>query len=116
VDWAASALPVEGEQTRTPRAGDVLRADVPRCRMDERVRAARERARQAGWDRVVVVDDAGVVLGIVAGDALIRETDGVVESVMDADPRTIRPSVALADVGDAALVTTPDGVLLGALP
>jgi hypothetical protein len=116
VDWAASALPVEGEEAMTLRARDVLRPDVPRCRMDERVRTVRDRALRAGWDRVVVVDDAGVVLGMLGGDALVAETDAVVESVMDPDPRTIRPGVALADVRDAALVTTPDGILLGALP
>jgi CBS domain-containing protein len=115
VDWAGSGLPTEGEQAASPRAIDVLDRDVPRCRLDERMGDVRERVRRSGWSFAVVLNDAGVVLGLVSGGALEGETDAVVESVMDLDPKTVRPSTALADVGHSVLVTTPDGVLLGAL-
>jgi CBS domain-containing protein len=115
VDWAGSGLPTEGEQAAAPRAIDVLDRDVPRCRLDERMGDVRERVRRAGWSFAVVLNDAGVVLGLVSGGALDGETDAVVESVMDLDPKTVRPSTALADVRHSVLVTTPDSVLLGAL-
>ena len=115
VDWAGSGFPTEGEQAAAPRAIDVLDRDVPRCRLDERMGDVRERVRRSGWSFAVVLNDAGVVLGLVSGGALDGETDAVVESVMDLDPKTVRPSTALADVGHSVLVTTPDGVLLGAL-
>jgi CBS domain-containing protein len=115
IDWAASALPADGEQTARPRAGDALRPDVPRCHVDERVHAVRERVRQAAWNLAVVVDADGVVLGLLSGAALDGATDAAVDSVMEPDPRTIRPSVPLEEVGTSLLVTTPDGILLGAL-
>jgi CBS domain-containing protein len=115
VDWVAAGFPVEGERAARPSANDVLRQDVPRCRPDERLGDVRERVHRAGWTLAVAVDDVGVVLGLLRGAALDRDTDAVVESVMDPDPKTIRPSVALEDVGTSVLVTTPDGVLLGAL-
>lgn len=94
---------------------DVLDRDVPRCRLDEQMGDVRERVRRSGWSFAVALNDAGVVLGLVSGGALDGDMDAVVESVMDPDPKTIRPSAALADVGHSVLVTTPDGVLLGAL-
>lgn len=122
MDWAASALPTEGEQAAQPRAIDVLRDDVPRCRLDERTRAVRARVEQTKWHLAVVVNDLGVVLGLLRRDALDRDADEVVERVMEPGPRTIRPSLALRDIGahitndrDSLLVTTPDGVLLGVL-
>jgi len=115
VDWAASGFPTEGEQAAHPRAIDVLDRDVPRCRLDERMGDVRERIRRSGWSFALVLNDAGVVLGLVSGGALDGDTDAFVESVMDPDPKTIRPSVALADIGDSVLITTADGVLLGAL-
>jgi CBS domain-containing protein len=115
VDWAASGFPTDGEQAAHSRAIDVLDRDVPRCRLDEQMGDVRERVRRSGWSFAVVLNDAGVVLGLVSGGALDGDMDAVVESVMDPDPKTIRPSAALADVGHSVLVTTPDGVLLGAL-
>lgn len=122
VDWAAAALPVEGEQAARPRAIDALRDDVPRCRPDERAREVQDRIRRAGWDLAVVAGGDGIVLGLVRGATLERRSDAVVEAVMEAAPTTARPSLALEDAagrfsqgGDSLLVTTPDGLLLGAL-
>jgi predicted transcriptional regulator len=100
----------------------MVRHDVPRCRRDERVGDVRERVRQAGWNMAVVLNDAGVALGLLRLDALDREADAPVEHVMDGGPPTIRPSVALEGIEDyfpkdaeSVLVTTPDGMLVGAL-
>lgn len=82
----------------------------------------REQARRTGWDEAVVVNEAGVVLGLVRGEALETPADTAVERVMDPGPVTIRPSLSLEEVAarfpggaDSVLVTTPDGILLGAL-
>jgi CBS domain-containing protein len=122
VDWAASALPVEGTAAAQPRALDLVRDDVPRARPDARVPDLREQARRTGWNEAVVVNEAGVVLGLVRGEALETPADTAVEGVMDPGPLTIRPSLSLEEVdarfprgAASVLVTTPDGILLGAL-
>jgi predicted transcriptional regulator len=105
-----------------PHALDVARLSVPRCEPRERVGEVRARVRHEGWDEAVVVNDAGVVLGLVTSDALGAEPDTLVEQVMERAPRTIRPSVLLDKVddylpreADRVLVTNPDGVLIGTL-
>jgi Mg/Co/Ni transporter MgtE len=82
----------------------------------------REQARRTGWNEAVVVNEAGVVLGVVRGAALETPADTTVERVMDPAPLTIRPSLSIEEVAarfargaDSVLVTTPDGILLGAL-
>jgi predicted transcriptional regulator len=122
VDWHASGLPTEGTLTAQPHALDVTRLSVPRCEPRERLGEVRARVRHEGWDQAIVVDDAGVVLGVVTSEALDGDTDTPVERVMEGGPRTIRPSVLLEKVdeyvpreADRVLVTNPDGVLIGTL-
>jgi CBS domain-containing protein len=122
VDWAASALPVEGAAAAQPRALDLVRDDVPRGRPGVRVRDVREQATRTGWGEAVVVNEAGVVLGLVRGEVFEKPADTAVEHVMDRAPLTIRPSLSLEEVhtripprADSILVTTPDGILLGAV-
>ena len=86
------------------------------------MRVVREQARRTGWGEAAVVNEAGVVLGLLRGEALDAPDDTPVERVMDPGPLTIRPSLSLEEVdarfprgADSVLVTTPDGILLGAL-
>jgi CBS domain-containing protein len=86
------------------------------------VQDVREQATRTGWREAVVVDAAGVVLGLVRGEAFETPADTAVEDVMDRAPLTIRPSLSLEEVdtripldADSVLVTTPDGILLGAV-
>jgi hypothetical protein len=62
----------------------------------------------------VVLSEKGLVIGMVDKDA-----DGATAlEAMDPVPDTIRPSVPLADLDERSaghLVTTPEGVLLGAV-
>src|SRR5215203_3348611 len=64
-DWSASGLPTEGKLAGVPKIGDAARRDVPTCSPAEKVAAARERVRKAGWDTCVVVSKERVVLGLL---------------------------------------------------
>src|SRR5437870_5087590 len=66
-DWLAAGLPVEGEGVGR-LAADALVQDVPTCRSDEPIEAARARLGEQ-WPFCVVVDETGVVLGLVRADA-----------------------------------------------
>ena len=122
-DWLAFGLPTEGTNANAPRAGAVARRDVPTCGPGERVGAARDRARAAGWDACVVVNDARVVLGRVRGDALDGDPERTVEAAMECGPVTVRPSEPLGAITErmrdrktgSVLVTSSDGRLVGVL-
>ena len=121
-DWIAAGLPTEAP-ARKPRAGDVLRADVPTCGLDERAGAAAAKARAAGWDLVVVINDSRVVAGVLAADDVGPDEHRPAAELMRPGPTTIRadedPDDArgrMAEQGVRHLVvTTPDGELLGIL-
>jgi Mg/Co/Ni transporter MgtE len=122
-DWLAAGLPVEGRGAEVPRAGDVAREDVPTCRLDERLGDVADRAREAGWDAAVVVNEDRVVLGLLREEELAGDPDDRVERVMRPGPSTFRPHVHIVEMArylvehDLAStpVTTGDGVLLGLL-
>jgi CBS domain-containing protein len=122
-DWFASGLPREGTQGSKPQAGDRARRDVPTCHLADRIDAARERARAAGWDVCVVVNDQRVVLGLLHKEALDSDPQTPVTAVMEAGPTTYRPNKALDAIveymrkneRDYVLITTPDGQLIGIL-
>ena len=122
-DWFASGLPRAGRLANVPRAGDIARADVPTCAPDERVGEVRTRMRDTGWGTCVVVNRERVVLGVLRKRSLGADPASAAADVMQPGPRTFRPDVlpegplrymqerGLADV----LITTSDGVLVGAL-
>ncbi len=122
-DWLANGLPVEGKLKSVPRIGAAARRDVPTCRLTDRVGAVRERVRAAGWDRCIVVGEAGVVLGLLRGKALDVDPETPAESVMQEGPSTFRPNLTVAEMAEYmqerrighALVTTSDGKLVGVL-
>lgn len=123
LDWLAAGLPIEGANAERPRAGDVARADVPTCRLDEPIGAVRDRVRAAGWDACVVVNDERVVLGLLRERELGEGRDVPVEQAMRPGPSTFRPHVPIEEMAhfmtDHALqtspVTTSDGRLIGVL-
>src|SRR2546426_2013711 len=121
-DWGSFGLPLEG--TKGPLAGEYVRADVPTCRLEERLRDVRRKVSGAGWDTCIVVNEHGVVLGRLGRKALAMEEDVAVEAVMTAGPSTGRPSIPLADIlervesqkATSALGTPPHGPLVGLPP
>jgi CBS domain-containing protein len=121
-DWRAAGLPMVRSAAPSAAALDVARHDAPTCRPDELVAIAGERTRGAGWETCVVVNDGGVVLGRLRGEAW-RDGTRVTEEVMEEGPTTIRADedltglvarMARRNVSEI-IVTDPDGRLLGVL-
>jgi Mg/Co/Ni transporter MgtE len=118
-DWGAAGLPVAG--TLDQRAADIVRSDVPTCRLDERVADARERIHETGWDTCIVINDEGVVLGQVGRNALLADEAVTVEEAMTSGPSTVRPDAAAEAIRrriekydlTTVIVTRSDGRLVG---
>jgi CBS domain-containing protein len=119
--WGSYELPHEGTSLTERTAGDVAHRDVPTCTLDEPLAEVRERARAAGWDTCIVVNDQRVVLGRLGRRAVGSDNDESVEEAMSPGPSTVRPSIgtdALLERMHARkltsyVVTTPDGRLVG---
>jgi CBS domain-containing protein len=121
VDWMAAGLPTEGSAAGQPRAGQRARRDVPRSRLDETRGEASARARAAGWQMSIVVNDHDIVLGLLEGEVLDGDPDTPVASAMRPGPSTVRAHTPAAELAGTltkrgfhrAIVTTPDGELIG---
>ncbi len=122
-DWTSSGLPTEGTAAGQPRAGDIARRDIPTCGLANRLGDARDRTQDADQNVCIVVDDHGVVLGRLRGDALGEDPGATVESVMEDGPTTIRADASLQEITErmrkrrvgSILVTDPEGRRLGIL-
>jgi CBS domain-containing protein len=123
LDWMAAGLATEGTNAAQPRAGDVSRKDVPTAGLTERLGDVRDRARAAGWDAVVVVNDERVVLGLLRAKELDKDPNLRVEQAMRPGPSTYRPYVAIKEMAEKmskhmlenSPITTYDGRLVGLL-
>ena len=118
-DWLAFGLPFEGD-------GTVLAVHLLEPCLcvadDETVATLRSRLDDQVVPDAVVVDSAGIVLGVVGRSALAGAApDAPARQIAQLDPVTVRPSAPadelaahLEDAGaPAALVTTSSGRLLG---
>lgn len=123
-DWMASGLPIEGRAASDLDVADVARDDIPTCDPREDVDTVRERMRAAGWDTCVVVNERRIVLGrLFAKDLEGADPRALAEEAMRPGPATYRPDYQghhLLDLMeehdlDTSLVTTSDGVLVGAV-
>ncbi len=122
-DWTSAGLPTEGILAEQPRAGNIAQRDIPTCGLANRLGDARDRAQDADKNVCIVVDDHGVVLGRLRGDALGEDPGATVESVMEDGPTTIRADASLREITErmrkrrvgSILVTDPEGRLLGIL-
>jgi CBS domain-containing protein len=123
VDWFGAGLPIEGELSSILRIGDLAEPDVPVCTPDETVGEVRARAEAAGWGLALVVNEHRVVLGILRRKALASEPGRRAEEAMSPGPSTFRPNVSCHEMThymdehgiSGAVVTTPEGVLVGYL-
>jgi CBS domain-containing protein len=121
-DWLAAGLPTVGTYTERPSAGDVARKDTPTCRLDERIETVSDRVRAAGWDACVVVNEGGIVFGLLR-EAELRREDVSVEVAMLSSPSTFRPHVPIGEMADYMVahdlptspITSSDGRLIGIL-
>lgn len=122
-DWLAAGLQTEGTNAQHPRAAEVAARDVPTCSRLERLRDVRQRVAEAGWDACVVVNEEGIVLGLLRKAELEGESSSIVEHVMRPGPSTFRPHVLISEMAKrmvehdtpSTLVTTSDGRLVGLL-
>ena len=106
VDWLASGLPTEGKESHVLRAKDSVRRDVPTCRLTDRLGDIQHRVQVAGQEGGVVVNEAGVVLGYVGGNAFDAAPEMLVERVMEPGPATMMRE--LSDLpGDDAVSGPP---------
>ncbi len=119
-DWISTGLPTEGTEAGRPRAGNVAQRGIPTCGLPDRLGDARDRAQDADQNVCIVVDDHGVVLGRLRGDALRDDPEATIESVMEDGPTTIRADASLEEITErmrkrgvgSILVTDPEGRLL----
>jgi CBS domain-containing protein len=123
LDWMAAGLPTEGANSQHPGAGDAARKNVPIAGLSERVGDVRERARAAGFDAAVVVNEERVVLGLLRSKELGSQADLSIERVMRPGPSTFRPFVSITEMAhsmvehrlESSPITTSDGRLVGLL-
>ena len=123
-DWGSAGLPLEGENPSDTRVGAYVRADVPTCLLNERLRDVQQRLGETGWDTCFIVNEQRVVLGRLGRTALRSQADASVEEAMTPGPSTIRPSARLEPMVErmrkqnltSLPVTTSDGRLIGVLP
>ena len=120
-DWLARSLPTEGEQAGVPRARDALRTDAVTCLLEDTMGDVRPRVERSPHGFALVVSSGGVVLGRLRKAAIEGNPTASAADVMEAGPWTVRPDTKLATLMQrltdrgltTAIVTTPDGVLLG---
>lgn len=117
VDWIAAGLPTVRAPRAERRAIDAIDRQPPTATIGDRGREVAA----AGGQRVIVVNNAGIVLGRVDTGRLAHHPDAPVEELMTPGPTTVRahePLDALRErmrsrnVSDI-VVTTPEGRLLG---
>lgn len=123
LDWFAFGLPMQGEFASYLRAIDVVRRDVPTCRLKDQMGEVYRHCQDIGWKVCLVVTESNVVLGRLRREAWAANPQTPVEEVMENGPTTFRPDNFLEPlvhrmqekkVG-SVIVTNSDGVLLGIL-
>jgi CBS domain-containing protein len=123
LDWMAAGLRTEGTAAAKPRAGDLARQDTPICHLMERLSEVKDRVHGLGWDAVAVVNEEGIVLGLLRSKELDSEGDPLIEQVMRPGPSTFRPFASITEMArffeehkvDSSPITTSDGRLVGLL-
>jgi predicted transcriptional regulator len=121
-DWFACGHPREGASADTPWAGDLV-VEAVTCRTGKRLAEAAELVSASEHDFCVVVNEEGIVAGVLRGDALAKDPEAHVEDVLELGPRTIRPSKPVEELlrkrssqgVKSWIVTTAHGELLGVL-
>jgi rhodanese-related sulfurtransferase len=121
VDYLARGLPREGEKADERRAADLLRDDVVRCRLSDRIDRVRAEIETSRYGFALVLDQRDVLLGRLRQSALQGMGTATAEEAMEAGPSTIRADTSVEKLRERleggelnfAVVTTPDGVLMG---
>jgi len=82
LDWMAAGLPTESTNAKRSRAGDLAHKDTPACGLKERLAEVSDRVRSVGWEAVVVVNEEGIVFGLLRTKELDADGDQLIEQVM----------------------------------
>jgi hypothetical protein len=120
-DWLARALRTEGAEPPPPRVASVLRDDVVTADLRERIADIGPPVDASPYGFALVTRPRGVLLGRLRRAALQGDPAATAEQVMEPGPSTIRPDSEPAALAcrlrerelTTAVVTDPDGVLLG---
>lgn len=125
-DWVLEGLPLAGLSAGRRRAMDVMRQPAT-CGPGATLGDARERAGASGYPLCAVIDDSGVLLGRIDGDALEGDPAARAADAMEPQPPTEKPDTFLHSLAErlrrnphpSVLVTSrgyhEGGRLLGAL-
>jgi hypothetical protein len=109
----------------SPTPGTVSTARVATCELHDDLAAMTTALAAARYGFCLVVTGDGIVLGRLRRSALQDASpDATAEQLMESAPSTIRPNIAAQALVDrltkrdlkTAIVTTPEGALLGAFP
>lgn len=92
-------LPLAGRAAGRRRAVDVMRLPAT-CGPDATLGEARERAAASGDPLCAVIDDSGVLLGRIDGDALNGDPAARAGDVMEPQPPTEKPDTFLHSLAD----------------
>jgi CBS domain-containing protein len=120
-EWLAYGLPVQGERSDEPRAGDYAHDDVVTCALGDPVGTVLDRVEESPYGFALVVSGSGVLLGRLRRKSLEGDPGVAAKAVMEAGPSTVRPDLAPGKLAKSlrerdlktAIVTTPDGRLVG---
>jgi|SRR5919198_1400827 Mg/Co/Ni transporter MgtE len=120
-DWLAHGLDVEGAGGLRPTVGRLARTDVVTCSLTDSLGDVRVRVEASPYRFALVVSNTSVLLGRLRRRALEDDPRRTVEEAMEPAPATVRPDVAPDGLGarlrardlHTAVVTTPEGVLVG---
>jgi Mg/Co/Ni transporter MgtE len=121
-DWIAHALPREGKNVGALYAGEMIDRDPPTCELSTDLATVRDSLEDSRYEFCLVVNDERILLGRVQKSALRDADSGArAEDVMEPGPSTVRPNTPAKQLAErlakrelrTAVVTTPDGRLLG---
>jgi CBS-domain-containing membrane protein len=125
LDWLARNQPVHAATARPPTVGQFLRQDVVTAGLGDVIGDIRKRVARSAHRFALITTDDGVLLGRLRSSTLDRSEPATpAADVMEPGPSTLRPHEPapevvrrLTDQGlHYALVTDPDGRLLGIVP
>jgi predicted transcriptional regulator len=120
-DWSAYGLPLEREEAEPPMVIERIERRTPTGRLNESVGALKRRAQEKGFTLCPVINEEGIVLGVVSEDEWNADPATPAERVMEPGPVTLRPNVSVQQATEyleriernAILVTSSDGKLMG---
>lgn len=122
VAWLAKGLPSEGARRPEQRVGSIADPDVVKIPAEATAGDAAvllDAADRAGFG--IVLDDAGIVLGLLRREATGLDPSTPVRDLVQPAPSTFRPSMSIKEMVEyfhksdeaRALITTLDGQWIG---